>query len=681
MDKKDDIVLLRSRLLQNGYMPIPVQTAKPGYIKTGKHPLQVGWPERARIRKLEECRIWTEEIEPDQMNTGIMCDGLRAIDIDIDDQNTRDDVVKLMEKILGATDFIRCRKKTPRILALYRAAVGEPGKRQVGSSEAGKLVEVLGRGQFFVAFGDHHSGAAIEWLEISPADTEIEKVPPVSEEKIEEFLIKVGETLGCPFKKKTESAYDPVLFKTYDKMGASHHDIIACLDVIGNDFDSYDDWIKIGAAIYNSGGDFGLFDLWSSLHRSYRGRNTQTQWTKFSGMPTIGFGTLVWMAKQVDPEFMTPSFREKIFADPSVIVDDRRGQPAEGNAATKRNKFSLSKCVSNYGEVPPAQWQVQNLITRKSTAMLYAPSNTGKSYILIDLACSTAFDTGSFAGNKIFSEGGKVLYIAAEDPDGIRRRIYDWGKCHNVDVNPEEQKLLVFPSPINVLDVGANGEIHELIDELKGKKFEFIIFDTLSQCSIDIQNPNDDGEARRICAAFNMIRDQLNTTIIFAHHTGKDVSKGAAGSKGYVNNVDCVIAASRNGEVIKLDVEKQRNAAKRVVKLFTEEVEILNSGGNTSTTVKISALPDAKEVEEAHNRPRKLIELLSKESVDTKWKVSEAVRKLGMPKGGSSDKSLIKQFQTAGDVEFNGWKLGLIEEGRSKLFSIKKCKGDEGDTI
>jgi len=153
----DPVQTLRRELHDAGFRPVPVATG--GKASVGK-----GWPDEARSDR-PFCIAHPATV--DAQNTGILCDGLRAIDVDIDDAARVARVVALAFARFGPT-IKRFRANSPRCLLLYRAAEGEPGKRAV-KGEAG-AIEILGRGQQFVAFGTHPSGAPLQWTPEAPGD-------------------------------------------------------------------------------------------------------------------------------------------------------------------------------------------------------------------------------------------------------------------------------------------------------------------------------------------------------------------------------------------------------------------------------------------------------------------------------------------------------------------------------
>src|ERR1700733_5756264 len=85
---------LRARLWEGGFRPVAVYNIVLGEENSGKNPRGREWEKRARRDPPE-----ASERAPDEnaLNTGVLCDGLRAIDIDVED---REIVGKLKYAIL-----------------------------------------------------------------------------------------------------------------------------------------------------------------------------------------------------------------------------------------------------------------------------------------------------------------------------------------------------------------------------------------------------------------------------------------------------------------------------------------------------------------------------------------------------------------------------------------------------
>jgi hypothetical protein len=172
---------IRRSLWDSGFYPVPVVTM-------GKRPLMGNWPEDAKAGA-------PAVATPAALNTGILAEGLRAIDIDVDDSALVATIGDAAKRTLGSTPFIRSRCDSPRKLLLYRAAEGAPRKRQHPGKDGAK-VEVLGQGQQFLAFGRHPEGAELEWARGPGTDGRLEDVPTVTEGQITEFLAAIAPIIG-----------------------------------------------------------------------------------------------------------------------------------------------------------------------------------------------------------------------------------------------------------------------------------------------------------------------------------------------------------------------------------------------------------------------------------------------------------------------------------------------------
>jgi hypothetical protein len=182
----------RGRLWDAGYKPVPVYGHNAPGPEPGKRPWGRAWQKRARR---DPPAAVSEAPRAVALNTGILCDGLRAIDIDIDDRELAHQCQSIAYSIFGEP-LIRARRNSPRTLLLYRAAEGWPGKLGIQGGQG--RIEVLGRGQQFVAFGRHPSGAALEWYPSAPGDELITSLTPVREDDVREFLRLCGVVLGAP---------------------------------------------------------------------------------------------------------------------------------------------------------------------------------------------------------------------------------------------------------------------------------------------------------------------------------------------------------------------------------------------------------------------------------------------------------------------------------------------------
>ena len=169
----DDVKKLREKLWENGYRPIAILTGK-------KRPYREGYIEGA---KKDPPDAVVEPVYAFCASTAILCQGLRAIDIDVDDPGLCESIQKAALEIFGPCP-IRYREDSPRRLFLYKNTSCDASKKLI-SFENGQNIEILGCRQKFLSFGQHESGAQYQWVnDYSPLSLRAEDLVEFDEEKI-----------------------------------------------------------------------------------------------------------------------------------------------------------------------------------------------------------------------------------------------------------------------------------------------------------------------------------------------------------------------------------------------------------------------------------------------------------------------------------------------------------------
>lgn len=176
---------LRAELWRQGFRPVAVCNADDPGPSPGKRPVGHAWQERARRDPPEAATLAPSA---DALNTGILCDRLRAVDVDCEHAGIVAAIRAAAERRLGVP-LTRARANSARVLLLYRSAAVSgpmPGKRSLQGAHG--AVEVLGKGQQFVAFGVHHSGAVLEWEPLGPDLVPVHALPAITEDRLTAFL-------------------------------------------------------------------------------------------------------------------------------------------------------------------------------------------------------------------------------------------------------------------------------------------------------------------------------------------------------------------------------------------------------------------------------------------------------------------------------------------------------------
>lgn len=291
----ESALALRSELWDGGFRPVAVYNINADVPSPGKAPIGRDWVGRARRDPPEAVSTYSTAA----LNTGVLCDGLRAIDIDIEDANAVGRIRALAFAQLGETIF-RYRENSSRCLLLYRAAEGEPPKR-VLTGEQGK-VEVLGHGQQFVGFGHHPSGAKLRWTSEAPNEIPRDSLPAVSEDQISSFLAACAPIIGADDEvvKRNTSAE-----RTPGEPQADPARIAEAMALIPNDGPAdWEAWNRVGMAVWRATGGstegWAIFDEWSSRNpAAYDPKVTRARWNGYATSPPtqIGAGTIFYLAQ------------------------------------------------------------------------------------------------------------------------------------------------------------------------------------------------------------------------------------------------------------------------------------------------------------------------------------------------------------------------------------------------
>lgn len=173
-------------LVQRGYEPLPIAPGE-------KRPTIKGW---SKLTVDQECvEKWVSNGRASHY-VGLRTGRVVAVDIDIDDAELTERLVEDASWTLG--EGLRRVGKPGRALLLYRVR-GDEGRKSVvsliGPNGGEHAVEVLARGQQFVAYGQHPSGVEYDWIGDGPAEVSVGELAEVSMQEVSRWLAGVADLL------------------------------------------------------------------------------------------------------------------------------------------------------------------------------------------------------------------------------------------------------------------------------------------------------------------------------------------------------------------------------------------------------------------------------------------------------------------------------------------------------
>ena len=209
----------------------------------------------------------------------------------------------------------------------------------------------------------------------------------------------------------------------------------------------------------------------------------------------------------------------------------------------------------------PPDELVEGVITAGAASVIYGDSNSGKTFLAIDLGCAVARGV-DWHGRNV--EQGLVVYLAAESPVSVRSRLQAYQQHHGCKV-PD---FAVVQTPVNLFD----GDMAELILSVKaierhvGKKVKLIIGDTLARLTAGA-NENSGQDMGVVVSNFDYIRAETGAHFMLIHHSGKDAAKGMRGHSCLRAAIDTEIEVTEAAQARCAEMVKQRDLFSKGVRI------------------------------------------------------------------------------------------------------------------
>lgn len=302
----DALTTLRLALHQNAYHPVPVLGPHVATKAAGKRPVMKSWEAVCATADPTEITRWTNA-QRNCTNTGLLCGTLIGVDIDVLDEEKTAHLIALASEMLGVTPAKRI-GRAPKILLAYRT---ETPFDKIQTPEFHMLdgmvarVEILATGQQFVAFGTHpDTKAPYHWPDSSPLDLALADLPAVSKEMCAAFIAAAEAYLRKVGGQTTADTRD--VEREGRKVAGLRRSqtppfelVEEALSYIPNDDLAYDEWVRVGLALYAALGSEGrvLWEEWSAQAAKNDAGFSADKWDSFSEVRSITVGTLFWLAR------------------------------------------------------------------------------------------------------------------------------------------------------------------------------------------------------------------------------------------------------------------------------------------------------------------------------------------------------------------------------------------------
>ncbi|MBT3437382.1 MAG: AAA family ATPase [Oceanospirillaceae bacterium] len=517
-------------LNENGYNIIPV-------VKGTKRPALANW---SRIKSTQE---FIESWSPDA-SIGITTGDVVAIDIDCYDKHVTNAIVKYCDQHIGKG--LRRVGKAPKALLVFRTEQNikkAVSAKYFDQSDNTNCIEILGKGQQFVAFGIHpETQEEYRWPKSCPVLTPVDSLPSINEEQIKS-LFEYFDTSCAPndWERKGDSSLANASFPDAANDILSIEYMKSTLDLsdeaINNhlrhvDAEDYSQWILVGQALHHqfNGDEGGLekWNLWSSNASSYKGSDDcRGKWKTFEAIHdggTVTFATVIDMAKRAKEE--------------------RTHKKAEDQANTLA--FTPVGKI-DAAALPVREWVLGHRLMKGYITAMFAPGGVSKSMFSLLSAVSVA--SGKPYTGEVVHRQGKVWVINNEDDEPEQlRRLAGVVKHHKIDDSILDNISLScgYGNPYITSTVDKEGNVvhhpnaEKIIAEAKANNVNYIIFDPF--ISVHQSDENDNNSIQKVVDVIKHIAKEANVAIELVHHTRK--ATGGKESEGHAGNADAGRGAS-----------------------------------------------------------------------------------------------------------------------------------------
>lgn len=264
---------------------------------------------------------------------------------------------------------------------------------------------------------------------------------------------------------------------------------------------------------------------------------------------------------------------------PYILMSDPENYDRSFDADDFRKKYGIEKLADRiYKDYSPYfltlphfrkvfksnGYVVKNVINESTVNCFFGPSNTGKTYVMLDLALSVATRKEAWHGAKI--HGGLVIYFCAEGQAALPQRIDAWCDENGVDKELLDSCFLLRGVPDNLSD---KGKIDILLSEIEALNETpvLICLDTFIRFL-----EGDEKNSQDVIRLLNNFEDinKEGIAILYTNHPGKNPDsqdKQTGSYRNYTNIDNEFTLSSIDDETILLQQSKSRNGQYYELKL------------------------------------------------------------------------------------------------------------------
>lgn len=264
-----------------------------------------------------------------------------------------------------------------------------------------------------------------------------------------------------------------------------------------------------------------------------------------------------------------------------------RKQPSTSTQQTKAANddpyWGFKFAPDMLADIAPTRWLIRKMLPEDCTAVLYGPSGTLKSFVMIDMALSIAHGV-PWQGSETKSR--TVVYLAGEGEQGFSKRLLAWSIQHELGA-PDNFAFRQIPRLQEPQTLESMLEALRLIQSERGD-IGLIIIDTLFT-ALDGGDENSGKDMGQVIAVMKRLRQEFGAAVVTVHHTGK-VGDTARGHSSLPSGMDVMFYAKPGGSPLTVEITnpKQKDGAEHPSMLLQATVQplpIIGEDGEAETSL------------------------------------------------------------------------------------------------
>ncbi|WP_281978552.1 AAA family ATPase [Pseudorhizobium flavum] len=306
------------------------------------------------------------------------------------------------------------------------------------------------------------------------------------------------------------------------------------------------------------------------------------------------YATGAWGGDTAAGEFEPVDLGEDGLAETQEALA-KAGEKAKG-ARRRLPVVSFADAIANALDAG-AEPLIEGVLDQGTVAVLYGPSNTGKSFVAYDISGAIA-SGGEWNGRK--TTQGAVLYLATEGGKASFKRLLALAKFHCL---PPETAIHVVPCSVDLFDPRA--DVGSVVGEAKALAADadlpvrLVVVDTLARAMAG-GDENSGKDMGQLVHNIDAIKDATGATVLIVHHTGKDAARGMRGHSSLLAAIDTdfEIVPEGNTKVATFRNHKQRDFGRLPDLRFSLKVMHLGNDakGRPVTSCAVRWLSDFEDV-------------------------------------------------------------------------------------